>query len=73
MATALRIARLNTRLQLPPDSVVEGLNSSWLRDLSQRSLPSALGGVAERALSRAGLAPEALVAVRRLDLRLILA
>lgn len=73
MATALRIARLNTRLQLPPDSVVEGLNPAWLRDLSQRSLPAALGGVAERALSRAGLAPEALVAVRRLDLRLILA
>jgi len=73
MAAALRIARLNTRLQLPPDSVVEGLHSSWLRDLSQRSLPAALGGVAERALSRAGLAPEALVAVRRLDLRLILA
>ena len=73
MTTALRIARLNTRLQLPPDSEDEGQNSSWLRDLSQRSLPAALGGVAERALSRAGLAPEALVAVRRLDLRLILA
>lgn len=73
MATALRIARLNTHLQLPWDSEDEGLNCSWLRDLSQRSLPAALGGVAERALSRAGLPPEALVAVRRLDLRLILA
>jgi hypothetical protein len=73
MTAALRIARLNTRLQLPADGGEEGLNSSWLRDLSQRSLPAALGGVAERVLSRAGLPPEALVAVRRLDLRLILA
>jgi hypothetical protein len=73
MAAALRIARLNTRLQLPADSVDEGLEQVWLRDLSQRALPAALGGVAERALSRAGLPPEALVAVRRLDLRLVLA
>ena len=73
MATALRIARLNTRLQLPADGGEEGLDPAWLRDLSQRALPAALNGVAERVLSRAGLAPEALVAVRRLDLRLILA
>lgn len=73
MATALRIARLNTRLQLPADGGEEGLDPAWLRDLSQRALPAALNGVAERVLSRAGLAPEALVAVRRLDLRLSLA
>lgn len=73
MATALRIARLNTRLQLPVDGVDEGLDPAWLRDLSQRALPAALNGVAERVLSRAGLSPEALVAVQRLDLRLILA
>ena len=57
MTTALRIARLNTRLQLPPYSEDEGLDPAWLRDLSQRALPAALGGVAERALSRAGLPP----------------
>jgi hypothetical protein len=50
--------------------VADDLEAAWLRDLSQRSLPAALAGVAERALARAGLPPQAVVAVRRLDLRL---
>ena len=70
MAVALRIARLHTTLQPPADAVADDLEAAWLRDLSQRSLPAALAGVAERALARAGLPPQAVVAVRRLDLRL---
>jgi hypothetical protein len=72
MATALRISRLSTRIQLPsPED-----DNSWsdqLQRLAQRSLPDALAGVAERALARAGLPPDAVVAVRRLELRLRLA
>ena len=70
MAVALRIARLHTTLQPPADGVADDLEAAWLRDLSQRCLPEALAGVAERALARAGLPPQAVVAVRRLDLRL---
>jgi len=73
MAVALRIARLHTHLQRPADRAVDGLEISWLQELSQRSLPAALAGVAERALARAGLPQEAVVAVRRLNLRLKLA
>lgn len=73
MAVALRIARLHTHLQRPADRAEDGLEISWLQELSQRSLPAALAGVAERALARAGLSPEAVVAVRRLNLRLKLA
>jgi hypothetical protein len=73
MAVALRIARLHTHLQRPADRAEDGLEISWLQELGQRSLPAALAGVAERALSRAGLPPEAVVAVRRLNLRLKLA
>lgn len=72
MATSLRISRLSTRLQLPSPEA----DASWsdqLQRLAQRSLPDALAGVAERALARAGLPPDAVVAVRRLELRLILA
>ena len=73
MAVALRIARLHTHLQRPADRAEDGLEISWLQELGQRSLPAALAGVAERALSQAGLPPEAVVAVRRLNLRLKLA
>lgn len=73
MAVALRIARLHTHLQRPADRAEDGLEISWLQELGQRSLPAALAGVAERALARAGLSPEAVVAVRRLNLRLKLA
>ena len=73
MAVALRIARLHTQLQRPADRAEDGLEISWLQELSQRSLPAALAGVAERALARAGLPQEAVVAVRRLNLRLKLA
>lgn len=73
MAVALRIARLHTHLQRPADRAEDGLEISWLQELGQRSLPAALAGVAERALARAGLPPEAVVAVRRLNLRLKLA
>ncbi|MEB3167605.1 MAG: hypothetical protein VKK97_02630 [Synechococcaceae cyanobacterium] len=73
MAVALRIARLHNQLLLPADLEPAGREAAWLRDLSQRSLPTALAGVAERALARAGLPREAVVAVRRLDLRLRLA
>jgi hypothetical protein len=72
MAVALRIGRLHTRLQLPPEET----EIRWqvqIQQLTQRALPAALDGVAERALSRAGLPPEAVVAVRRLRLRLKLA
>lgn len=72
MATTLRISRLSTRLQLPSPEA----DASWndqLQQLAQRSLPDALAGVAERALARAGLPPDAVVAVRRLELRLRLA
>ena len=72
MATALRISRLSTRLQLPSPEA-EASWSDQLQRLAQRSLSDALAGVAERALSRAGLPPDALVAVRRLELRLRLA
>jgi hypothetical protein len=51
----------------------DGQEHAWLQELSQRSLPEALAGVAERALSQAGLSSEAVVAVRRLNLRLQLA
>jgi hypothetical protein len=70
MAVALRIARLHTTLQPPGEAEADDLEAAWLRDLSQRGLPEALAGVAERALARAGLPPQAVVAVRRLDLRL---
>jgi len=73
MAVALRIARLHTHLQRPADRAEDGLEHAWLQELSMRSLPVALAGVAERALSRAGLPPDAVVAVRRLNLRLKLA
>jgi hypothetical protein len=73
MAVALRIARLHTHLQQPADRAEGGLEHAWLQELSQRSLPQALAGVAERALSQAGLSPDAVVAVRRLNLRLKLA
>ena len=73
MAVALRIARLHTHLQRPANMAEDGQEHAWLQELSQRSLPEALAGVAERALSQAGLSPEAVVAVRRLNLRLKLA
>jgi hypothetical protein len=73
MAVALRIARLHTHLQRPAARAEDGLEHSWLQELSERSLPAALAGVAERALARAGLPQEAVVAVRRLNLRLKLA
>ena len=73
MAVALRISRLHTRLQRPADRAEDGLEYAWLQELSMRSLPAALAGVAERALSQAGLPQEAVVAVRRLNLRLKLA
>lgn len=73
MAVALRIARLHTHLQRPADRAEDGLEISWLQELSQRALPQALAGLAERALARAGLSPGAVVAVRRLNLRLKLA
>jgi hypothetical protein len=73
MAVALRIARLHTHLQQPADRAEDGLEISWLQELSQRALPQALAGLAERALARAGLSPGAVVAVRRLNLRLKLA
>ena len=73
MAVALRIARLHTHLQRPANMAEDGQEHAWLQELSQRSLPEALAGVAERALSQAGLSPDAVVAVRRLNLRLQLA
>lgn len=73
MAVALRIARFHTHLQTPAALAEHGQEQPWLQELSQRSLPQALAGVAERALARAGLQPEAVAAVRRLELRLKLA
>lgn len=70
MAVALRIARLHTQLRHSADSDQEGLDQRWLRELAQRQLPGALEGVAERALARAGLPAEAVVAIRQLRLRL---
>jgi hypothetical protein len=70
MVTPFRIARLHSRLQLPSGTPEQGTERVWLQALSERSLPRALDGVAERALSRAGLAPEAVVAVGRIELHL---
>jgi hypothetical protein len=68
MVAALDIGRLATRVRAEPARA--DTLAGEVRSAASGRLAAALEGAAERALVRAGLPPEAAVAVRRLDLRL---
>ncbi len=69
MNAPLDIGRLSTRIRSSEPERAQAL-AGQLRQVAGPGLTRALDGAGERALARAGLPAEAMVAVRRLDLTL---
>ena len=69
MSAALDIGRLVTRIRSAEPERAHAL-AGQMRQLADRQLAHALDGASERALARAGLPAEAMVAVQRVDLAL---